>query len=136
MTRADRRSEPAPPNTALKGIRVLLVEDEFLIAEEIVEILSGAGAKVIGPFSNLKKALEMANGEQIDVALLDVNLAGEPIYPAALALERRKIPFVFMTGYNRDALPIEHKASPLIRKPFHAAELLKILASLVVRPAG
>src|SRR5438876_3926512 len=107
-------------NGKLKGTRVLLVEDEFLIAEELAEILADAGAEVVGPYSNLKQALEAASSARIDIALLDVNLDGAEIYPAASALAARAIPFVFMTGYSREVLPPEPKSRTVIRKPFQA----------------
>jgi DNA-binding response OmpR family regulator len=117
----------------LQGIRIALVEDEFMIAEELAEILRDEGAEVLGPFSNLPKALEMAGLERIDVALLDVNLGGSPIYPVAQTLADRGIPFLFMTGYSPDVLPEEHRSHPIIRKPFQSAELLRVLGSLAAK---
>jgi CheY-like chemotaxis protein len=118
---------------ALEGVRVALVEDEFMIAEELAEILVDEGAEVAGPFSNLPRALEMMNTERVDVALLDVNLGGTPIYPVATLLAERGIPFVFMTGYSPDVLPEEHRARPMIRKPFRAADLITLLGSVVTK---
>ena len=107
-----------------------------MIAEELAEILRDEGAEVLGPFSNLSKALEMATVERIDVALLDVNLGGTPIYPVAKTLADRGIPFLFMTGYSPDVLPEEHRSRPMIRKPFQSAELLKLVGTLAQRPGS
>jgi len=120
-------------NGKLKDVRVLLVEDEFLIAEELADVLGDSGAKVLGPCSNLKQALNLANSLDMEVALLDVNLDGDHIYPVADVLAARAIPFVFMTGYSRDALPPEHRSRPVVRKPFQAAELLRVLDSLIAK---
>jgi CheY-like chemotaxis protein len=121
---------------ALQGIRIALVEDEFMIAEELAEILRDEGAEIVGPFSSLPKALAMATVERIDVALLDVNLGGSPIYPVAQTLADRGIPFLFMTGYSPDVLPEEHRSRPVIRKPFQPADLLKALGSLAAKASS
>ena len=120
-------------NKPLKGLRVALVEDEFMIAEELAEILVDEGAEVAGPYSNLPRALEMMSTGRVDVALLDVNLGGTPIYPVANLLAERGIPFVFMTGYSPDVLPEEHRARPIIRKPFRLADLIALLRSVVTK---
>lgn len=86
---------------ALEGKRILIVEDEFLIAMTARDMLEEYGALVIGPANTVTEALELANREQIDIALLDVNLHGHSSAPVADALEARQVPVVFATGYAR-----------------------------------
>ena len=83
----------------LRGKRILVVEDEPLVAMMIEDILLGAGAEIVGPAATLANALELVD-QPIDAALLDVNLAGERVYPVARRLLHRGIPFVFATGYG------------------------------------
>ena len=83
----------------LRGKRILVVEDEPLVAMMVEDILLGEDVVVIGPAASLVKALELVEGE-FDAALLDVNLAGERVYPVARRLQQRGIPFVFATGYG------------------------------------
>lgn len=120
---------------ALEGVRVLIVEDEYLVAALIEEILKSAGCIVSGPVPRLAEALDAANHEAYDAAVLDVNLAGERVYPVAEALSQRKIPFVFVTGYANATLPSEYAARPRVSKPFKVADLLDTLSSLVKPPA-
>jgi DNA-binding response OmpR family regulator len=114
---------------SLEGIRVLLVEDEYLVASLIEEILEIAGCIVTGPIPRLAQAVDAADREACDAAVLDVNLAGERIYPVADILSRRNIPFVFVTGYG--ALPGEYANRPRLCKPFKMADLLDTLSDIV-----
>jgi DNA-binding response OmpR family regulator len=116
---------------ALKGVRVLVVEDEYLVAILIEEILQSAGCVVMGPVPRLPEALDAINREDYDVAVLDVNLAGERINPVADALSERNVPFLFVTGYGTNALPSEYAERPHICKPFRMAELIGALSSVV-----
>jgi DNA-binding response OmpR family regulator len=116
---------------ALEGIRVLVVEDEFLVAMLIEDMLTSAGCVVAGPIPRLSEALEAVDRGTFDAAVLDVNLAGERIDPVADALSRRNVPFMFVTGYSTGVLPGEHAERPHIRKPFKMADLLGMLSSLV-----
>ena len=102
----------------LEGCKVLVVEDEFLVAMLIQEFLEEAGCVVAGPIPRVAEAVEAAGRDAYDAAVLDVNLAGERIDPVAEALSRRKIPFVFVTGYGMGALPGEYAQRPRLCKPF------------------
>lgn len=115
----------------LDGLRVLLVEDELLVAMMLEETLHDAGCVVIGPVGRVDKAMDAAEGEAIDVAVLDVNLGGERVYPVAETLARMGVPFVFMTGYDRGVLPAEYAGRPAMRKPFKPAELIRQLATML-----
>ena len=114
---------------SLEGVRVLLVEDEYLVASLIEEILEIAGCIVTGPIPRLAQAVDAADRESCDAAVLDVNLAGERIYPVADILSRRNIPFVFVTGYG--ALPGEYANRPRLCKPFKMTDLLDTLSDIV-----
>jgi DNA-binding response OmpR family regulator len=116
---------------ALKGVRVLVVEDEYLVAILIEEILESAGCIVMGPIPRLREALDAVDHENYDAAVLDVNLAGERINPVADALSERNVPFLFVTGYGANSLPSEYAARPHICKPFRMAELVSALSSVV-----
>ena len=114
---------------SLEGVRVLLVEDEYLVASLIEEILETAGCIVTGPIPRLAEAVDAADRERCDAAVLDVNLAGERIYPVADILSRRNIPFVFVTGYG--VLPGEYANRPRLCKPFKMVDLLDTLSDIV-----
>jgi len=116
---------------ALEGLKILVVEDEFLIATLIEDILKMSGCVVAGPVSRLAAAVDAAGREDCAAAILDVNLAGQRIDPVAEILSRRDIPFLFVTGYASDGLPREHAGRPCLHKPFRTGELLRMLAELV-----
>jgi CheY-like chemotaxis protein len=118
-------------NSALEGTRVLIVEDEYLVASLIEEVLESAGCIVCGPVSRLAEAVRAADRTACDVAVLDVNLAGERVYPVAEILARRNVPFVFITGYGQKGLPGEYAQRPRLSKPFRVADLLDTLSNAV-----
>lgn len=101
----------------LAGKRVLLVEDEVLIAAMVVDMLEGLGATVIGPATSLEAGLSLAGSEDIDVAVLDVNLRGKRIDPIAELLMARGVPVVFATGYGKAAGTVRGQAEA-IDKPY------------------
>ena len=101
------------------------------MAALIEDMLESAGCIVCGPVPRLAQAVAAASSEACDVAVLDVNLAGERIFPVADILSRRNVPFVFVTGYSANTLPSEYAARPRIHKPFKIAELLGALSSMV-----
>ena len=108
----------ALPVRALQGRRILVVEDEYMMAEDLRCDLEEAGAQVIGPVPSVADALRLLATEMsIDAAILDVNLRGEKAYPVADALRERGIPFVLATGYERWALPDTYKDLPRCDKP-------------------
>ena len=118
----------------LEGARVLVVEDEYLVAVLIQDMLESAGCVVTGPIPRLAEALDAVDRGSYDAALLDINLGGERIDPVAAALSRRNVPFVFVTGYGAGGLPGEYAKRPRICKPFRMAELLGALSDIVKPP--
>jgi CheY-like chemotaxis protein len=119
---------------ALEGLRVLVVEDEYLVAALIEEMLESAGCVVSGPIPRLAEALDAIDHGTYDAAVLDVNLGGDRIDPVADALSERNIPFAFVTGYGAAALPDEYAERPRLCKPFRMADLLGTLTNLVKLP--
>jgi DNA-binding response OmpR family regulator len=102
---------------------VLVVEDEALLAMELEELLDGAGCTVVGPFSDVARALDAAHRERIDVALLDMNLNGEMVYPLADELTRKGVPFLFVTGYGALDVPERFRSITRVAKPIDPADL-------------
>jgi CheY-like chemotaxis protein len=107
---------------------VLVVEDEFLIALDIVAALEQAGIPVAGPASTVTEALATVEDGPIRGALLDAHLAGESAGRIADALSARGIPFAFVSGYGRESLPQAHRDAPLVKKPFTDKEILDAIA--------
>jgi DNA-binding response OmpR family regulator len=115
--------------------RVLVVEDELMIAMLFESILNDSSeCTVIGPFARVKRALEKARNEPLDAALLDIHLAGEPVFPVADLLAERGVPFAFVTGYNKDVLPPLYRDRPLLQKPFRPQAVLATLAMMIALP--
>ncbi len=115
----------------LRGSRVMVVEDELLVAMLIEETLIDHGCEVIGPFSTVETALHAAQDGTMNVAVLDVNLRGKRVYPVAEMLESRGIPFLLMSGYGRDGIPAEHPGWSACSKPFLPSDLLRALGALL-----
>ena len=115
----------------MKGLRVLIVEDEFLLAMSLEDDLVAAGCTPVGPFSNLASAIEATRREEFDLAILDVNLNGEPIYPLADELLSRRKPFVLVTGYGAASLPERFRDLPRLPKPYDLANLIKEIGRAV-----
>ena len=106
-------------NQPLSGRRVLLVEDEALVAMLLETILEDMGCIPVGPAASVEDGLVMANdAESLDAALLDVNVAGRQVFPIAEALKTRGVPFVFSTGYGESGLPDAWRGHPTVQKPF------------------
>ena len=112
----------------LSGLRVLIVEDEALIASLIEDFLLDLGCEVVGPAMHMKDAVELAREAAIDGATLDVNIVGEKVYPVADILTERGLPFVFMTGYGAAGLRASDSGRPVLQKPHFIDHLVDIMA--------
>jgi DNA-binding response OmpR family regulator len=108
----------------LPGSRVLVVEDEYFLADDLANALRKAGAQVIGPAATAAEAIELIEADPPDLSVLDINLKGEMSFLVADELERRGLPFVFATGYDRRSIPDRHAGRVLWQKPFDIAELV------------
>jgi signal transduction histidine kinase len=120
----------------LAGKRLLVVDDEPLVALDIVSALESAGADVVGPAGTAKEALAIIGKTTLDAALLDANLRGQPVDEIAAALTARNIPFLFVTGYGPGSLPKPFAKTAMLAKPFSHEQLLTAAATLVTAPAG
>ncbi len=107
----------------LKGRRVLVVEDRYLIALEMSEAVARMGGEAVGPWPDVRRACECVAAEKLDLALLDINLDGELSYPVAEALASRGVPFIFLTGYDDWVLPEPWRDRPQLRKPVNIRAL-------------
>lgn len=118
------------PNAgSLAGCRILVIEDDFLVAQVILGMLEDEGAEVLGPIGAIDEAVAFVT-EQLtafDHVVLDLNLHGVNSYPVADELARRNVPFVFMTGYDKGALDEAHRDYPHCTKPITRVELLAAL---------
>ena len=112
----------------LQGKKVLIVEDEALITMLLEDILEDTECRIVGPAMNLRQALDLARSAEIDLAVLDVNLNGEPSFPVAAVLRSRGVPLVFSSGYGSQGLPPEWQDRPTLPKPFTSDEVIDALS--------
>jgi CheY-like chemotaxis protein len=110
--------------------RVLVVEDEMVVAMLVEDMIADLGYEVAGIVSRVDDAMKLVDSEGFDVAVLDVHLNGRLIFPFADALAERHIPFVFATGYGERGIPREHSGWPVLQKPFRAEDLKRALDRL------
>lgn len=115
----------------LAGRRILVVEDEYLIASEVKRWLVGAGAEVVGPVPSVKRALDLIGGDGLDAAVLDLNLGdGKTAYPVADRLGALGVPHLFATGDVQVSRASGYADRPRLEKPFVEAELVRAVAKL------
>jgi CheY-like chemotaxis protein len=115
---------------ALAGLRVLVVEDEMMVSMLIEDMLADMGCHVVGPAARLDEAIELIKGAEIDCAVLDVNLGGQPIFPLADILRERGVPIAFATGYGDAGLREADRGTPVLQKPFREGDLARVLGEL------
>lgn len=121
-----------PVKATLSGRRVLVVEDEMLVALFIADALAGAGCEVVGMTARIDEALALIDDGSVDMAVLDVNLGrGCTSFPIADALATRDIPFLFSTGYGAQPLGQSYPDRSVLTKPFREEELVRALSDLV-----
>jgi len=124
--RADMRSE-------FTGKRILIIEDDPLIAMNLESSLIEAGCKILGSARTIEDASALIANADFDIALLDANLGGQPVDALAIALTKRNIPFAFVTGYGREALPHGFQGALVLEKPFSDSQVLRLLETLCPR---
>ena len=124
-------------HSALRGRRVLLAEDEYFFAVDLSRELEAHGAVVMGPVSRVEDGLELLARERLpDLAILDVNLGGEMVYPLADELRARGVPFLFATAYSRPELPANYARVAHCEKPVNVSRIAEVLAVEQVRPTA
>ncbi|HLL26841.1 MAG TPA: response regulator [Xanthobacteraceae bacterium] len=104
----------------------MIVEDESLVALALSDFLTELGFSIVGPFSKLADAKQAVAQGNVDAAILDVNLGGEPIYPLAEILAERDMPFVFTTGYGAESIDARFKNAPILQKPIEQEDLKRL----------
>ena len=122
--------------TALEGLKVLVVEDEMMVSMLIEDMLADLGCTVVGPASRLEEAVDLARTADLDCAVLDVNLGGQPIFPLADLLREKGAPFAFATGYGDAGLRDVDRGTPVLQKPFRVGDLARVLGELRTAASG
>ena len=137
----ENRHMNAPVSDAMPARRVIVVEDEMLIGMLIEDMLTDMGHTVVGVISRVNDALATVRKEEgkqllakqdFQLAILDVHLNGQAVFPVADALIERGIPFVFATGYGERGLPDQYRSRPILQKPFAKEDLERTLAAIKI----
>ncbi len=128
---AERPGKPGGGGASATRRRVLVIEDEMLIGMLLEDMLTDLGHEVVSIVPRLKDALAAVDRESYDLAILDVHLQGENVYPVADALQAKGVPFAFATGYGERGLPEAYRGQPVLQKPFAKDDLARVLKALV-----
>jgi len=124
-------TKPTTEDQKLTGLRVLVVEDNFFIADEICTTLRNSGAEILGPSPNLEHGLALVKSQRrIDCAVLDINLHGDLAFSLAQELQQRGTPAIFATGYDSSVLPGAFSHSIRLEKPVDLTALLQAVQSV------
>ena len=115
----------------MPNARLLIVEDEYLIRLLLEDMLVELGCSIAAVASNLDEAKQAAQTAEIDLAILDVNIDGQQVFPVADILRGRKLPFIFITGYGARGLPENYRDTPTLQKPFQMEDLKTTLTRVV-----
>jgi DNA-binding response OmpR family regulator len=128
MPMVELKASESPVPFLAAPMRILVVEDDFLLADMLTGLLEDHGVVVVGPVAGLEDAMNLATVERLDGAILDVRLGrGSNTFPVAETLAQRAVPFIFMTAYDDSILPAALAGRPLLRKPLDQAALPDIL---------
>lgn len=120
------------PDRTLRDCRVLIVEDEYMLADELETELAGAGATVLGPVGTIEDAVAIIEAEaDMDGAILDANLRGEMVFPAADLLLERDVPFVFTTGYDASVIPVRFEHIVRCEKPINMKRVAQAIGRVI-----
>lgn len=123
--------QPTSPGP-LSGRRVLVIEDEYFLADDIARALRQLGAQIVGPTGELKEASNLLDGDlAIDAAVVDINLQNDMVFPLARAMRARKVPLVFTSGYDRKSIDAEFQDVRLWEKPLNIAAMAHDLADMI-----
>jgi CheY-like chemotaxis protein len=114
-----------------RGKRVLIVEDEYFLAQDLANHFDGLGAEILGPAGTVADALTLLKSSGLDGAILDINLHGERVYPVADVLRQKRVPFVFASGYGSELEPVAYADVPRCIKPVDFSIVAKALADQI-----
>lgn len=117
-------------NDALKGRRILIIEDSPVVGPYTADVLEELGCQVVGPAPNMAAAREMIDEERFDAALMDIHIRGERVFTLCEVLEARGIPFVLTSGYADWTMPEKWQDRPRLQKPYTIADVSRVLAPL------
>jgi PAS domain S-box-containing protein len=123
-------------SSTLQGSRIIIIEDEPLVAMDLESSLKAAGCEIVGSVGTIAQGKNLIANAECDAALIDANLAGHPVDELAAALTQKNIPFAFVTGYGRMALPLGFRDALVLNKPFGQEQLLAIMEVLLYRQPG
>lgn len=130
---SDAESGQAESTQRLKGRCVLIVEDEYFLANDLQRGFEQVGINILGPVPSLAQALALAQEKSVDGAVLDIQLDGDKVYDVADALIERDVPILFVTGYDRSDIPSRYTDVAICQKPVGADEVIAALARIVVK---
>jgi DNA-binding LytR/AlgR family response regulator len=123
---------PSESSGPLAGRRVLVVEDEYFLADDIVQALTALGARIVGPYGDLDEATHVVDGDvAIDAAVVDINLRNEMVFPLARVLRSRRVPLVFTTGYDKTSIEPEFQDVRLWDKPLDIRAMARELTRMI-----
>jgi CheY-like chemotaxis protein len=117
-------------NDALKGRRILIIEDSPVVGPYTADVLEELGCQVVGPAPNMAAAREMIDNEQFDAAVMDIHIRGERVFTLCEVLESLSIPFVLSSGYADWTMPEKRQDRPRLQKPYTIADVSRVLAPL------
>lgn len=120
----------------LEGKRILVVEDELMLALEVERLLGELACEVVGSVGSVRKALATLEVAAVDGAVLDVHLRDGFVYPVTSVLSTRNIPYLFVTGYDADVLPLEVRNRPRLRKPLESRSFQRLAHEVFADGAG
>ena len=115
-------------------IRIMIVEDDVLIAMDLAGFLRDAGLDVVGPFSSVEVALQGMTDRRPHIAILDIDLNGQMSFPVADALAAEKVPFAWLSGSSPDILPDHHRHRPFLTKPSASHTIMRVMTDLLKAP--
>ncbi|PYE23890.1 CheY-like chemotaxis protein [Rhizobium sp. PP-CC-3A-592] len=117
--------------TDMSNYTILVVEDDYLAVADLLGRLSTMGVGIAGPAPTVEDALEvLRTGSRVSGAILDINLGGQMVFPLADELDRQSVPFLFLTGYSEDVVPMRHAGRPFLQKPFNNEAIASALKKL------